>query len=184
MMARMSEVGLLVYLMDEAFAGRGLEPSNESQSLLANLATVDAEMWRTREERSVRTIESIALHVGSCKVMYDNHAFGDRSLTWSDRTVQPWPEGEAPMDGTVAWLRASHGELMAHVRGLADADLKRLRYANWGQRRPTRWLLSMLLQHDVYHAGEINRIRSLLEGEDRWNWQIFEGIDPLAPQKT
>ena len=40
----------------------------------------------------------------------------------------------------------------------------------------------MLLQHDVYHAGEINRIRSLLAREDRWNWQIFEGIgSPTDP---
>jgi len=42
--------------------------------------------------------------------------------------------------------------------------------------------LSMLLQHDTYHAGEINRIRSLLAGEDRWAWQIFEGI-PAPPEE-
>jgi hypothetical protein len=40
-------------------------------------------------------------------------------------------------------------------------------------------LLAYLME-DVYHAGEISRTRALLAGEDRWNWQIFEGIDPLA----
>ena len=45
----------------------------------------------------------------------------------------------------------------------------------------TRWLLSTLLQHDTYHAGEINHLRSLLSGEDRWMWQIQLGIDPDAP---
>ena len=66
------------------------------------------------------------------------------------------------------------------MAALSDDDLAQPRYANWGELRETRWLLSTLLQHDVYHAGEINHIRALLAGEDRWNWQIFEGIDPLA----
>jgi hypothetical protein len=66
----------------------------------------------------------------------------------------------------------------SHVRGLTDADLLLPRPANWGERRETRWLLSTLLQHDTYHAGEINRMRALLAGEDRWMWQIHAGIDP------
>jgi hypothetical protein len=28
-----------------------------------------------------------------------------------------------------------------------------------------------MMQHDLYHAGEINHIRSLLSGDDRW---LFE----------
>ena len=36
----------LVYLLDEAFEGRGLEESNESQALLTNLATVTDAEWR------------------------------------------------------------------------------------------------------------------------------------------
>ena len=37
--------------------------------------------------------------------------------------------------------------------------------------RETRWLLSRLLQHDSYHAGEVNHLRSLIDGDDRWRWQ-------------
>ena len=48
---------------------------------------------------------------------------------------------------------------MAHVRGLTDDDLLVARPANWGELRETCWLLSVLLEHDVYHAGEINRTR-------------------------
>ncbi len=176
----MSEIDLLTYLMDEAFAGPGIEASNESQALLPNLATVDTAKWRARLPGSVRTIGSIAVHVASCKVMYANHAFGDGQLTWDSPEVAPWTEFEAPMAETLDWLRASHAALMGHVHALSDEGLSELRHANWGELRETRWLLSTLLQHDVYHAGEINHIRALLAGEDRWNWQIFEGIDPLA----
>jgi hypothetical protein len=28
-----------------------------------------------------------------------------------------------------------------------------------------------MLQHDLYHAGEINHLRSQLMGDDRWHWQ-------------
>jgi uncharacterized damage-inducible protein DinB len=177
----MSEIALLRYLMDEAFGRSG--ESGESQSLMGNLGTVDEAMWRAGVGRSVRTIESIALHVGSCKVMYRDHAFGSRALTWESPQVQPWPEGRAPLDGTRAWLVESHARLMDAVSTLTDEDLAVERYANWGELRPTRWLCSVLLQHDVYHAGEINRMRSLLAGEDRWAWQIYDGAgSPLAPE--
>jgi hypothetical protein len=76
------------------------------------------------------------------------------------------------MQETIAWLREVHERLMAHVRAPTDADMLAC-----GWRTGTRWLLSTLLQHDVYHAGEINRMRSVLSGEDRWQWQIELGIE-------
>ena len=75
------------------------------------------------------------------------------------------------MDEVLAWLRDSHAALMGHVRALSDDDLGQPRRANWGRDEETRWLLSMLLQHDLYHAGEINHLRSLLAGDDRWRFQ-------------
>ncbi|HEY8167257.1 MAG TPA: DinB family protein [Candidatus Limnocylindrales bacterium] len=180
----MSAVALLRYLMDEAFDGRGIEASNEAQSLMANLATVEQGHWQVRLPGSVRTIGSIAVHVGSCKVMYADHAFAAGRLTWDSPEVAPWPEFEAPLAGTLDWLRSSHEALMRHVEALTDDDLEQPRNANWGEARETRWLLSTLLQHDAYHAGEINRMRALLAGEDRWQWQISLGVDPLPALAT
>jgi hypothetical protein len=85
------------------------------------------------------------------------------------------------MADTVAWLHDIHRRLMGHVRGLSDEDLGQPRLANWGEEKETRWLLSTVLQHDVYHAGEINRIRSVLSGEDRWQWQIAVGMTREPP---
>jgi DinB superfamily len=163
-------VAELVYLLDEAFAGAGIEESNEAQSLLANLATVSEERWRALPNGGVRTVESIALHVGACKVMYDEYAFGSGQRRWDDPDLTPWPEGYAPMRETVGWLKASHARFVAQVRRLSDADLGVPRRANWGELKPTRWLISTILQHDTYHAGEINHIRSLLAEDDRWRW--------------
>ena len=71
-----SGIETLLALMEEAFDGAGIEASDESQALMTNLATVADDQWRARPEGVTRTIESIALHVGACKVMYDDYAFG------------------------------------------------------------------------------------------------------------
>ena len=39
---------------------------------------------------------------------------------------------------------------------------------NWGEERATRWIIAAMVTHDAYHAGEINHIRSMLDGDDRW----------------
>jgi uncharacterized damage-inducible protein DinB len=157
--------------MDHAFEG------GEFHSLMGNLASVDPEMWNARLPESMRTIAEIALHVGSTKVMYTDYAFGSGSLTWQSPEVAPWLPDDAPMPLLLDWLRDGHATLMGHVREPSDADVRRPRMANWGEEKETRWLLSTLLQHDVYHAGEINRMRSVMAGEDRWQWQIAMGIE-------
>jgi uncharacterized damage-inducible protein DinB len=163
-------IDVIRFLLDEAFGGEGIVETNESQSLLANLATVDDGQWTAVPAHGRRSIASIALHVGSCKVMYDEYAFGNGALSWDDPAVVPWEADVAPRDGTVAWLRATHDRLMEHVAALGDDDLVAPRQTNWGELRETRWLLSTLMQHDAYHAGEINNIRALLGGDDAWRW--------------
>ena len=49
-----------------------------------------------------------------------------------------------------------------------DRALLALRPANWGERHETRGLLNVLLQHDLYHCGEVNHICALRQGNDRW----------------
>jgi uncharacterized damage-inducible protein DinB len=166
----MTAVQELVYLLNEAFSGRGIEETNESQSLLVNLSSVGEANWRTPPPGGTRTVESIALHVGTCKLMYDEYAFGPGKLTWDDPHLQPWPEGEAPMGQVISWLETVHRRLVDHVATLDDEDLGAKRSANWGELKETRWLISVLIQHDTYHAGEINHARSLLTANDRWKW--------------
>ena len=102
--------------------------------------------------------------------MYDEYAFGAGALRWDDQYWLPWKTGEAPLNATFAWLQEVHGGFIEHVRALGDDDLTVLRPTNWGEMRETRWLLSTLLQHDVYHAGEVNHLRSILAANDGWRW--------------
>jgi uncharacterized damage-inducible protein DinB len=167
-MADRAGIEALLYLMQAAFGEPGVKV-DESQALLQNLATVDERTWRALPEGGARTIEGIVLHVGSCKVMYADYAFRAGTLNWDDLEVQPWPEGAAPMPEAVEWLQTVHARLVEHVEELADdSELQRSRRANWGEDLPTRWLISALITHDAYHAGEINHLRSILGPDDRW----------------
>jgi uncharacterized protein DUF664 len=72
----------------------------------------------------------------------------------------------------IAWVEAAHARLVEHVAALADdSELDAPRLTNWGELRPTRWIIAAMITHDAYHAGEINHLRSLLDGDDRWRFQ-------------
>jgi uncharacterized damage-inducible protein DinB len=165
----------MLYLLDEAFDGRGIEESNESQALLTNLATVTGAEWIALPRAATRTIEAMVRHVAACKVMYADYAFGTGTKSWGTADVEgPWEPGAAPMDEAISWLRETHRAFRAHVEALTDDELDRVRMTNWGERRPTRWIVAAIIGHDFYHAGEINHLRSLLGTDDRWRWQQFE----------
>lgn len=167
-----SGIEALLYLLEEAFRGVGIEESNESQALLPNLRTVRDEDWHRVPDDGARSIESIASHVGACKIMYADHAFGAGTLRFATPEVEPWRPGESEMAQVLPWLEDAHEAVLDHVRALGgDAELDRPRKANWGEQRPTRWLIATLITHDAYHAGEINHLRSLMSGDDRWRFQ-------------
>jgi hypothetical protein len=69
-------VAELVYLLDESFAGTGSRSRTRLSRSSRTPATVSEEQWRAVPNGGVRSIESVALHVGTWKVMYDEYAFG------------------------------------------------------------------------------------------------------------
>jgi uncharacterized damage-inducible protein DinB len=169
-MAARGGIDTFLYLLDEAFRGAGIEESNESQALLTNLATVPSDQWQALPAGAARSIHDIAGHVGACKVMYDDYAFGSGTLQFGTPDVEPWASGGSP-DEIVAWLSDVHSRIVGRVADLAaDTELDAPRLTNWGEQRPTRWIVAAMVSHDAYHAGEINHIRSLLDGDDRWRF--------------
>jgi uncharacterized damage-inducible protein DinB len=162
----------LLFLMDEAFRGVGIEASDESQALLPNLRSVPDGAWHMVPEGLARSIEAMAIHVGACKVMYDDYAFGSASLRFATPEVEPWRSGASEMAAVLPWLETVHARLSEHVSALPDdSELDVERLTNWGERRPTRWIVAATITHDAYHAGEINHLRSLLGPDDRWRFQ-------------
>lgn len=151
----------LLYLIDEAFDGTAWH------SLLGNLRSVAPEDWTWLPAGGHRSIRDLVQHVGGCKYMYENHAFGDASLTWD----HPLVDGEGvltSLETVMPWLREGQERLRQSIAGLSDAELLRPRRTNWGELKETRWIIGVMIEHDLYHAGEINHIRSLRQRTDRW----------------
>ena len=104
------------------------------------------------------------------KFMYPDHAFRDASFDYDDPPATPPPEVLATPEAAIAWLREAHRYLTTAVDELEDdAELAVPRKAHWGQLVPTEKLITIPLQHDLFHAGEINHARALLQDDDRWH---------------
>jgi hypothetical protein len=160
-------VDILAWLIHDAFEG------DPSHSLLANLRDLRPEDWTAVPPGASRSIAEIVEHVGWCKWMYEDYAFGPGTLH-GDREPMIPPDGarSRPPDTLQAWLIGGHKRWLASVRALSDdAELEIDRLTNWGEWLPTRTIIRIMIAHDFYHAGEINRQRSILQGTDRWAYE-------------
>ena len=152
-------VEALLYQLDAAFEGE------DWHSVLSNRSAVMPEHWLWVPSGGQRSIRDIVSHVGSCKYMYENHAFGDATFNWDDPLVSGVDVlGDAP--SAIAWVREGHARLRRSITRLEDGDLVRPRRHHSGKVRETRWIITITIQHDLYHAGEINHIRALACGDD------------------
>ena len=159
-----------LYLMDAAFAG------DDWHSLMTNVKAVGADEWLWVAQGGTRPIGEMVSHVAGCKNMYEDHAFGPATLTWADpRAAQKLSDAmPAGIDALLARLLEAQQRLRASVAALGDdAELVRPRRTNWGALRETRWIIKALIEHDLYHAGEINHLRSLRHADDRWAFDRF-----------
>jgi hypothetical protein len=68
-------------------------------------------------------------------------------------------------------MRQGQERLRHSIARLDDAELLRPRKTNWGEQKETRWIIAVMIEHDLYHAGEINHLRSLRQHTDRWQYE-------------
>lgn len=143
-------------------------------ALRENIASVRPDEWDVRpSEYNVEvfgtdpdlTICDIALHAGA-KYMYHDRAFGEMSLEWNDI---PPPQSRSIGD-VLAWLDGAQRLMMAGLESLDDdARLLDERLAPWRTPMKRGSLIAVITNHDLYHAGEINRQRSLIRGASGWD---------------
>ena len=162
--ASRTAIETLAGFIEEAYEG------DSDQSLLANLRNLREQDWDSIPPGGGRSIADILEHVGWCKWMYEDYAFGKGTLRGDQPPLVP-PGGARtrPRDELLDWLKEGHKHWLASVRALAnDAELDRKRLTNWGEYFSTRVIIRIMISHDLYHAGEINHIRALLQSNDQW----------------
>jgi uncharacterized damage-inducible protein DinB len=155
-------IDTLAWLIHDAFEG------DPDQSLLANLRDLSAKDWNALPVGGGRSIADILEHVGWAKWMYEDYAFGPASMRGDQPPLVPANNARSrPPDELLTWLTEGHRRWLASVRALPnDTELDRERPTNWGTHLQTRVLIRIMIAHDLYHAGEINHIRALHQGDD------------------
>jgi len=160
-----TRVQLLLEILSSAFQ-RPI-PENWSDgwhSLLSNLRGVrDGDLdWVPPDGN--RSIRHLAGHCGVCLLVYSGFGFGSGLTEWPRKFP---PEVTGSKDKLVSWLVECHTTLSDALAACTDEQLDELR-ETWdvGDFRPRRWFVTTMIDHLLYHAGEINHIRALGQKND------------------
>ena len=95
------------------------------------------------------------VHVGECKRMYHEYAFGAATLVWPDI------DSAHTADDAIRSLDAGQALIAADLDGLHDEALDHEVRTNWGERWPASRIFWTLIRHDLHHGGEIGALRDL-----------------------
>jgi len=103
----------------------------------------------------ITTIGWLLIHLGACKLMYHEWAYGAARLTWPDLQI--------PHTATGAIELLEHGQalLREDLTGLAEHQLDKPRKTNWGELWPAWRIFWTMINHDATHGGAIGHLRDL-----------------------
>jgi len=152
----------LARFADSAFDGQ------HWHAVMRNLGSLRDDDWDWKPPGGERTIRQIVRHIGKCKLMFANQLFGDATRSWDDPEVNGAGRSDGSVEEAVAWLREAHAAFRDGIAGCTDDDLAMTPDGYWGKPRELQWSIEVMVQHDVYHAGEINHIRAMRHGNDAW----------------
>jgi hypothetical protein len=155
----MSEIALLLRILDQAFNVKGWHGSTLAGSLRG--VTVDEALWRPAPTR--HNVWELALHTAYWKYVVRRRVLDEAERGGFPRSPSNWPA--VPDDPTsaawrkdVALLKRSHAALREAVAGLTASQLEKLtpkREWTYGE------LIHGVAAHDLYHTGQIQLLKRL-----------------------
>jgi DinB superfamily len=95
------------------------------------------------------------VHLGTCKVMYHEWAFGPARLTWPEVDVPGTPAD------ALALLDRGQALLSEALGALDEARLDEPVSTNWGERWPAWRIFTVMTDHDALHGGAVGCLRDL-----------------------
>lgn len=154
----MTEVQRIIDQMDRAFAGNAWH----GPPLMYLLDGVSADDAAARPIPNAHSIWEIVNHVAAWNMIVRRRAVGETVDVTPDLD---WPPVEETTD--VDWRRAieqlkdSRARLRTVVESISDEKLPEKVH---GQKYPLYGMLHGLVQHDLYHAGQIAVLKKALAG--------------------
>jgi hypothetical protein len=104
------------------------------------------------------TISDIVYHLAGDKLIQINHAFENAEMDWTKV-----PISKSSMEQMLAELERAHAHVVATLLSLEESRLGD-KVRGWGGKSMTALdMFVMLVEHDLYHAGQIRYIRNVAE---------------------
>jgi hypothetical protein len=108
------------------------------------------------------SILEIIFHVAGDTLYQLDYAFGSGTLTW-DQLKERFAQAGGDLRAARGLLAEAYAELEQRLNALTDIDLARSYRAPDGE-KTLEELFEMILEHTLYHAGQIVYIRNLRAG--------------------
>lgn len=115
------------------------------------------------------SILNLIFHLGADDLFQLNQVFGDRTLTWETLHERFKAEG-GDLKAALKLTEEGYRALREKLSGLTDAQLSERHKTARGREITAERFFVMLIEHHIYHAGQINYIRGL-----------YAGLNPAAP---
>jgi len=149
------------------------------QTMKGNIYSVTLEEALFIPVGGYRSIMGTVKHAAGWSHVYRSYAFDPQPKHWVDND---WPHGlrdtviksEAYWRDLVEWFDTAHQRWVEDLTRAGEGALDDLRPLHWGEKAPLYRIVTIISQHHVYHAGELNQILSILRGEA---WEETEEVE-------
>ncbi len=109
------------------------------------------------------TILNLAYHVAGDRFVLVSTAFGDGLVTWKKMQARFESYG-GDLAAAIRLAEEGHRLVLETLTGLTDADLPVSHPYYGGKTHTAEELFHIIIEHDVYHAGQIRYVRNLYAG--------------------
>jgi len=149
------------------------------QVMILNVENVALEEALFVPEGGYRSIIGTLKHAAGWSHVYHSFAFDQRPVHWKE---VDWPHGlrdtiiasEEYLADVIEWFKVSHQKWTHVLDRVSDEQLEEHRSSPWGQKTPLFDIAVRVARHNVYHAGELNQVLSIVRGE---SWDEGEEVE-------
>ena len=141
----------------------------------------EAESWAVLQPaaddylHSDGSVHGITLHIATCKMLYGSCAFRNLEIRWRDLADEV-EKFEPSWPTAMEYLSKAQKYWLDTWADLTDDDLDREFPRFRGELWPAWKLIETVIQHDVYHSGQIALIRYATQGSSTPPPSVAEDI--------
>lgn len=163
-----SKKGLLLEFMQSGY-----------ELLMAHFENISLEEALFVPGGGYRSVLGTLKHAAGWSHVYYSYAFEAEPRHWAETN---WPYGLRDriiktaeyFDALINWFSEAHQKWIKALERVSDSEIEAIHKLHWGEVAPLYRIVTIIAQHHVYHAGELNQVLSICRGEA---WEEGEEVE-------